>query len=84
MILEKIVANKRIIVDDAKRRCPLQKLSQEIVPSNFAFSAGIRQKKWALIAECKLTSPAKGTLCMDYSVPELATIYTANGATDSA
>ena len=81
VILEKIVANKRLIVDEAKEKYPLKEFSAEILPANFAFRSAIEKTKWSLIAECKLTSPAKGTLCTQYSVPELAKIYTENGAT---
>ena len=80
MILEKIVASKRLVVDEAKERWPLKEFLPEIVPGNFAFRSAIQQKQWALIAECKLTSPAKGRLCKEYTVPQLAKIYTENGA----
>lgn len=81
MILEKIVADKRLAVEAAKEHSPLNTFIDEILPSNFVFRTAIEAEKWALIAECKLTSPAKGTLCQKYSVPELANIYTKNGAT---
>jgi len=80
-MLKKITDKKRQTVADAKKQRPLADLLQEIIPGNFRFRAAIKQVSWTLIAECKLVSPAKGQLCTDYSVPELARIYTANGAT---
>jgi len=81
MILQKIIESKRLVVDTAKKQYPLKKLIKDIVPGDFAFSKALQQKDWALIAECKLTSPAKGRLCTEHSVLELAEIYTINGAT---
>lgn len=80
-MLKKITDKKRQTVAEAKEQRPLVELLQDITPGNFAFSKAIKQSEWTLIAECKLVSPAKGPLCTDYSVPELAQIYTANGAT---
>lgn len=79
-MLDKIVENKRQIVEEAKELQPLKRLLKNIAPGNFAFSKAIKRTEWALIAECKLASPAKGQLCADYSVPELAQIFTENGA----
>lgn len=51
-----------------------------IAPANFALSRAMQIGDWTLIAECKLASPAKGQLCESLSVPELAKIFTDNGA----
>jgi len=80
-MLKKITHKKCQTVADAKEKRPLADLLKAISPGNFEFSKAIKQSEWALIAECKLVSPAKGPLCTDYSVPELAQIYTDNGAT---
>lgn len=80
-MLKKITDKKYRTVVDAKKERSLEDLLTEITPGNFAFSKAIQQSEWTLIAECKLVSPAKGLLCTDYSVPELAQIYTDNGAT---
>jgi len=79
-MLEKITDKKRHTVAAAKKERPLAEILKEITPGTFTFSKGIHQLAWALIAECKLVSPAKGQLCTDYTVTELARIYTANGA----
>ena len=51
-----------------------------IDPADFALSRAMQIADWTLIAECKLASPAKGQLCESLSVPELAKIFTDNGA----
>ncbi|WP_040683310.1 indole-3-glycerol phosphate synthase TrpC [Thermosinus carboxydivorans] len=80
-MLKTILAKKYQEVKTAKQRRPLPSLLQDIKPGNFALRTALKQSAWSLIAECKLASPAKGRLCTQYSVPELAKIYTAHGAT---
>jgi indole-3-glycerol phosphate synthase len=80
-MLDKIVAAKMIEVAASKHARPLAALQAELVKGDFAFSRALRQTDWALIAECKLASPAKGSLCERHSVPELAAIFTRGGAT---
>ena len=64
----------------SKEQRPLSGLEPAIRPGDFALSRVIRQTDWSLIAECKLASPAKGRLCSSHTVPELAMIYSQNGA----
>jgi len=80
-MLKQITDNKRQIVLVAKQERPLATFIKDIVPGQFAFSKAIRQSPWTLVAECKLASPVKGHLCTDYSVSQLARIFTDNGAT---
>lgn len=80
-MLKTILAKKYQEVKTAKQRRPLPSLIQDIKPGSFALRKAIKQSEWSLIAECKLASPATGRLCTRYSVPELAQIYTAHGAT---
>ena len=80
-MLKKIIDEKYQIVELNKKERPLALLLKNLALGNFAFSSAVQQSPWTLIAECKLVSPAKGPLCMDYTVPELAKIYTNNGAT---
>jgi indole-3-glycerol phosphate synthase len=78
-MLNQIVDSIRLHVAEQKKSCPLATLSYE--RGTFALSHALAATKWALIAECKLASPAKGTLCGTHTVPELAAIFTAQGAT---
>ncbi|MDD4601813.1 Indole-3-glycerol phosphate synthase [bioreactor metagenome] len=79
-MLETIVAQKRIEVNQLKTMRPLVEWFNEIKQGGFAFGKAL-EAGWSLIAECKLTSPFKGSLCQGYSVLELAELYTMNGAT---
>lgn len=79
-MLAKIVEKKRQEVELAKKQKPLEELVAQAQRGNFAFQNALKQKDWALISECKLASPVKGPLCTGYTVPDLARIYTANGA----
>lgn len=78
-MLDKIAARKRVEVEQRKKLNPLQQMVSKIRQGEFAFSK-VLDGNWGLIAECKLASPVKGSLCQDYSVLELAEIYTRNGA----
>lgn len=73
-ILAEIVEKKKGIVADAKRQMPLDEVKRALVCGNFEMAHRFRERKWNLIAECKLQSPAKGRLCRRYSVTELAHI----------
>lgn len=77
-MLNLIVETTRGHVASRKLFQPLQAL--RIDPGNFAFSRSIIAAEWALIAECKLASPSKGMLCQTHTVPELAELFTLNGA----
>lgn len=79
-MLAQIVAAKRQEVAASKKSRPVAVMLRDLTRGRFAFSRAIRQTDWALIAECKLASPAKGRLCERYSVPELAGLFTAGGA----
>ena len=79
-ILAEIVAEKKNIVAAAKRELPLSEVRQRICQAGFRMSHRFLTEDWSLIAECKLQSPAKGRLCRNHSVTELAQIYEMNGA----
>lgn len=79
-MLNRLVEQTRQAVALRKLTKPLVLLDNKLMPGCFALSAAIRQRNWSLIAECKLASPAKGTLCSVYTVPELAQIYDGHGA----
>jgi len=77
-MLTGIVGNIRKHVDACKLETPLGLSSCQ--PGNFAFRKAISAANWSLIAECKLFSPAKGPLCPNRTVPDLAIIFSNNGA----
>jgi indole-3-glycerol phosphate synthase len=78
-MLKKIVGKIRKQVAARKLAAPLGLSSCQ--KGGFAFRQAISAADWSLIAECKLTSPAKGPLCLNRTVPELARIFSKNGAT---
>lgn len=77
-MLNQIVETIRQQVVARKLSHPLNSLP--VQPGAFAFSQALAATGWALIAECKLASPAKGRLCQTHTAPELARIFTAGGA----
>ncbi|ORU00777.1 Indole-3-glycerol phosphate synthase [Anaerovibrio sp. JC8] len=78
--LAEIVAKKRDIVEDAKRKLPLKAVKEQAEKGTFAMCSQFQKRKWNLIAECKLQSPSKGNFGHPYSVLELARMYEQNGA----
>jgi indole-3-glycerol phosphate synthase len=80
-MLNKIVREIREEVAARKDVTPLSQMADGLRPKDFAFARALRRSGWALIAECKLASPAKGRLCRSHTVPELARLYAENGAT---
>ncbi len=79
-MLAAIVAQRRRDVAALKKIRPLAALQSAVTPGKSAFAAALRAAPFALIAECKLASPAKGTLCERHTVASLARIFTAAGA----
>lgn len=79
-MLNQIVKKKYQQVAQNKADVPLTTLIKRLQPGNFAFSKALQQRDWALIAECKLASPAKGRLCSRYTATDLAKLYSDNGA----
>lgn len=79
MVLDTIIKRKKVEVEQVKKLIPLQQMVSKIKQGNFAFSRAL-ESSWNLIAECKLASPVKGSLCQTYSILDLAKIYTHNGA----
>ena len=77
--MNRIVAEIREKVAHDKATAPIS--TKEIQPGNFSLSRALKQSSWSLIAECKLASPSKGRLCQTHSVPDLAKIFSQNGAT---
>lgn len=80
MMLNKIVNQTKLAVASAKETKPLDLIEQKLVAGTYAFAETIVNHEWSLIAECKVASPAKGTLCSTHTVPELAKIFATHGA----
>lgn len=81
MILDKIVAQKRIEVAERKVSQPLADLQarSNALPAR-DFAAALAQPGVGLIGELKKASPSKGLLRTDFAPVALAEVYAANGA----
>lgn len=86
MILDEIVANKRIEVRERKLSLPLSELKARIkdLPETKGFKnavsrGGVKDAPIRLIAEIKKASPSKGIIREDFNVQRLAWIYEENG-----
>ncbi len=82
MILDEIVANKRIELDAAMQRVPLEKISAAAhhAPSTLSLASAIKGKKVKLIAEVKKASPSRGLIRRDFDPVKIALIYAEHGA----
>ena len=83
MILDTIVAHKRIELADDKQRMPFDTLKRKIqdLPPTRDFCAALSTPNCVhLIAEVKKKSPSKGIIREDFNPVEIAGTYAANGA----
>ena len=84
MILDTIVAHKRIELEDDKQRMPLNTLKRKIrdLPPTRDFRAALSTPNRVvhLIAEVKKKSPSKGIIREDFDPVGIARTYAENGA----
>ena len=83
MILDTIVAHKRIELADDKQRMPFDTLKRKIqdLPPTRDFCAALSPPNCVhLIAEVKKKSPSKGIIREDFNPVEIARTYAANSA----
>ena len=82
MILDEIVAYKRVKVAQRQRELSLSDLQDQCErrPPALDLAAALRQPGVGLIAEVKKASPSRGLLCPDFDPCRLAADYAAGGA----
>lgn len=80
MILDRIVADKKIYVEEAKTKRPVEALIPASGHNKRSLIGSIKSRKLAIIAEIKKRSPSGGEMNSGYGLAELASIYEANGA----
>ncbi|WP_413738767.1 bifunctional indole-3-glycerol-phosphate synthase TrpC/phosphoribosylanthranilate isomerase TrpF [Sodalis sp. RH21] len=74
-VLTKIVADKRIWVDERKQRQPLAGFSAAIEPSARSFYHALEGTRTVFILECKKASPSKGLIRADFDPAAIAGVY---------
>jgi len=80
-ILKKILADKKIDVEQRKQLLPLSDLKERIAQYKpLDFASALKGEGIKLIAEVKKASPSKGVLCPDLDPAALAVTYAQNGA----
>lgn len=80
-ILDKILADKKIEVEQRKQLLSLSALKERIAQYKLLdFAAALKGDGIKLIAEVKKASPSKGVLCPDLDPAALASTYADNGA----
>ncbi len=82
MILDEILADKRIELAATIQRVPLEKISAiaRRAPSPLSLASAIKGKKVRLIAEVKKASPSRGLIRPDFDPVKIASIYAQHGA----
>lgn len=82
MILDEIVANKRVEVANRKRRVPLAEFRTraESVPEPRDFAGALRGETVSLIGEIKRASPSRGAINAEADPIHIAATYASNGA----
>jgi indole-3-glycerol phosphate synthase len=82
-ILDKIIAQKRIEVEERKKQTPVEVLREQPLYSRPTFSLKqflLDDAKTGIIAEFKRQSPSKGIINGTADVVEVTSAYTSNGA----
>ncbi len=82
MILDQIVADKKLELEARKRAIPLFEVEREVARQAPAldFAGALRGDKLRLIAEVKRASPSAGLIREDFEPVEIGKIYAENGA----
>lgn len=83
MILQEIVAQKRIRLDEQKSKITIDKIQKEMTRSihqTVAFREALLGPGLSVIAEIKKASPSKGIICEDFSPSRIAAQYEISGA----
>jgi indole-3-glycerol phosphate synthase len=85
LILDDIVAKKKVRVDKRKKEIPIKELEKQALAkvkfekeSNYTnpFKAALKKKGISVIGEFKKASPSKGVIVEDFNIKEILNYYT--------
>ncbi|GAC14694.1 bifunctional indole-3-glycerol-phosphate synthase TrpC/phosphoribosylanthranilate isomerase TrpF [Aliiglaciecola lipolytica] len=74
-VLEKIVADKRLELEQRKRDKPLSSFKDSLTPSDRSFYQALAQPNAGYIFECKKASPSKGLIREKFDLDEIIEAY---------
>lgn len=79
-ILDSIVESVSFQLEQRKQTLPLKYLVQRVSPVQSTFVESLRKSDFAIIAECKRSSPSEGVIAEEEDLLERAQKYAADGA----
>lgn len=74
-ILEKIVADKRIVIEELKVSFPLASFIDQLIPTTKDMYGALNKENAGFVLECKKASPSKGLIREDFDVKTICQIY---------
>lgn len=74
-ILEKIVIDKRVVIEEMKKSFPLESFIDQLIPTQKDMYQALSQKDAGFILECKKASPSKGLIREDFDVKAICQTY---------
>ncbi|MCF2920259.1 bifunctional indole-3-glycerol-phosphate synthase TrpC/phosphoribosylanthranilate isomerase TrpF [Pseudoalteromonas sp. APAL1] len=74
-VLDKIVADKRIELEQRKAQRPLESFIGDVVPTKRDFEAALAATGTQFILECKKASPSKGLIREPFNLDEITSVY---------
>ncbi|OHU86512.1 MULTISPECIES: bifunctional indole-3-glycerol-phosphate synthase TrpC/phosphoribosylanthranilate isomerase TrpF [Pseudoalteromonas] len=74
-VLEKIVADKRVELEQRKATLPLEDFIHKVEPSQRDFYAALATLGTQFILECKKASPSKGLIRDHFDLDEITSVY---------
>ncbi|PWI34058.1 bifunctional indole-3-glycerol phosphate synthase/phosphoribosylanthranilate isomerase [Vibrio albus] len=74
-VLAKIVADKRIWVEERKQAQPLESFKETLKPTDRSFYNALSTGRTEFILECKKASPSKGLIRDDFDLDYIASVY---------
>ncbi|MEL7308141.1 MAG: bifunctional indole-3-glycerol-phosphate synthase TrpC/phosphoribosylanthranilate isomerase TrpF, partial [Pseudomonadota bacterium] len=74
-VLDKIVADKRIELEQRKAQRPLESFISDVVPTKRDFEAALAATGTQFILECKKASPSKGLIREPFNLDEITSVY---------